>query len=108
MRALALLTTAVLGLGLSHAGAQDIGDPMAGHDFARSLCATCHAVEDDDAPSPYREAPPFRAVARVPGMTATALSVFLRTPHANMPDLILSTEERRNVIAYILTLDGNN
>lgn len=40
----------------------------------------------------------------MPGMTATALSVFLRTPHRAMPDLILKPDEIRNIASYILTL----
>jgi hypothetical protein len=49
-------------------------------------------------------APTFRAIANTPGMTALALTVFLRTPHRNMPNLIISDSDRDNVIAYILSL----
>ena len=37
-------------------------------------------------------------------MTGTALSVWLRTPHKSMPDLIIEPEDRNNVIAYIVSL----
>ena len=37
-------------------------------------------------------------------MTGTALSVWLRTPHKSMPDLIIEQEDRNNVIAYIVSL----
>jgi hypothetical protein len=37
-------------------------------------------------------------------MTGLALAVFLRTPHRNMPNLIISDRDRDNVIAYILSL----
>jgi mono/diheme cytochrome c family protein len=37
-------------------------------------------------------------------MTAAALLVALTTPHAGMPMFILTTEQREDVIAYILSL----
>jgi hypothetical protein len=49
-------------------------------------------------------APTFKSIANAPGMTATALTVFLRTPHRNMPNLIISGSDRGNVIEYILSL----
>ena len=88
--------------------AQETGDAQAGLTFARSLCAVCHAVEADAADSPNSSAPTFRRIAAEPGMTGIALSVILRNPHREMPDLILSTAERANVIAYILTLKPGN
>ena len=88
--------------------AQDFGDVEAGHAFARQVCATCHAVEAEQTVSPHPGAPTFRAAANVPGMTGTALVVFLRTPHSDMPDLVLPPEKMRDVVAYILTLkDGS-
>jgi mono/diheme cytochrome c family protein len=104
MRALALLVLAFFALGGAVAHAQEVGDAEAGHEFARSLCATCHAVDGDQAASPHPNAPSFRRIATEPGMTATALFVILQNPHREMPDLILKPEEMRNVIAYILTL----
>lgn len=91
----------------SAAMAQEAGDAEAGHTFAQSLCAICHAVEDNQADSPNSSAPTFRRIAAEPGMTATALSVILTNPHRDMPDLVLSPEDRTNVIAYILTLKPN-
>ena len=40
----------------------------------------------------------------MPSTTADALNVFLLTPHATMPDLILSPSDRGDLIAYILSL----
>jgi hypothetical protein len=37
-------------------------------------------------------------------MTAIALTVALQTSHATMPNIILSPDDRRDVIAYILSL----
>jgi mono/diheme cytochrome c family protein len=84
--------------------AQEFGDVEAGHALAREVCAVCHEVEGEDAPSPHPEAPTFRQVAEVPGMTAMALNVFFHTPHNHMPDLVLTRDEIRNVSAYILTM----
>jgi mono/diheme cytochrome c family protein len=86
------------------AHAQD-GDVMAGHDFARNACKPCHAVEArQSAPRRIVIGPAFRDVANAPGMTATAIRVFLRTSHPKMPNLILTPEETEDVIAYILSL----
>jgi mono/diheme cytochrome c family protein len=85
-----------------------MGDAEAGHAFARKVCAECHAVEADAAVSPHPNAPTFTRIAAEPGMTETALSVILRNPHREMPDLILEPEERANVISYILTLKSKD
>jgi mono/diheme cytochrome c family protein len=85
-------------------GAQEVGDPQEGSAFARQVCASCHAVEHGQALSPNPKAPTFDRIAGTPGMTQTALYVFLRTPHRAMPDLILDAHEIRNVVSYILSL----
>ena len=51
--------------------------------------------------------PAFRDIANTPGMTGTALRVFLRTSHPKMPNLILTPEETEDAIAYILSLHGH-
>lgn len=86
------------------ARAVETGSPARGHDLARGTCAQCHAVEDADSFSPVIPAPTFREIAAAPGMTATALSAALRTPHEEMPDLILSSDEVADLTAYILSL----
>jgi hypothetical protein len=48
--------------------------------------------------------PAFRNIANTPGMTATAIRVFLTTSHPKMPNLILTPEEIADVSAYILSL----
>jgi mono/diheme cytochrome c family protein len=96
---LALLAAAAAG---SPAAAQEVGDARKGLAFAQKFCAECHAVAPGQ-PVPAA-APPFRAIANTPGMTGLALAVFLRTPHRNMPNLIISDRDRDNVIAYILSL----
>ena len=88
----------------SPAFAQESGDASRGLTYARDLCAACHAVLAIDAKSPRPDAPPFKAVANTPGMTGTALAVWLRTPHKSMPNLIIEPGDLNNVIAYIVSL----
>ena len=104
MRAVALFACIAVASGVPAAFGQEAGDVEAGHAFARSLCAACHAVEAGAAQSPNPGAPTFTRIAAEPGMTGTALSVILRNPHLEMPDIILSAKERSDVIAYMLTL----
>jgi mono/diheme cytochrome c family protein len=47
------------------------------------------------------------SVAATPGMTSAALMVTLTTPHAGMPMFRLSSEERRDIIAYVLSLKAD-
>jgi mono/diheme cytochrome c family protein len=84
------------------AGAQDLpGDPEAGARLAREVCAACHVVAEDQMVDPGI-GPWFIEVAQHPA----TLRVFLQTPHANMPDLVLSADETDDIISYILTLKG--
>ena len=82
------------------AAAQDI---QAGEKIAQTWCAGCHQVGAQ--PLTGNDAvPPFAAVAADKGMTETALMVFLSTPHAKMPDYMLSRQQIRDVSAYIISL----
>ena len=86
------------------AKAQD-GDIAAGHDFAREACRACHMV-DLEALAPRRIdiGPAFCDIANTPGMTATAIRIFLTNSHPKMPNLILTSAEIADVTAYILSL----
>ena len=86
--------------------AQQVGDSMQGESIARNVCAACHAVEKGETRSPNTRAPTFQNVAATPGMTAMALRVWLQSPHPTMPNLMLTDEEKDDVIAYILSLKG--
>ena len=86
------------------AEAQD-GDAAAGHAFAREACKACHMVEREErSPRTIEIGPAFGDIADTPGMTATALKVFLTSSHPKMPNLILTPEEIADVSAYILSL----
>jgi tetratricopeptide (TPR) repeat protein len=83
---------------------QDIGDARKGLGYARKVCASCHNVLRNDAASPNRQAPIFKKIANTPGMSVTALTVWSRTNHPTMPNLIIDPSDMDDLIAYILSL----
>jgi|SRR5579872_5147097 len=90
------------------AGAQGVAGPgnvRAGRDLAVTACSECHVVVPRRLTAPRVGGPPdFADVANQPGLTRTALFVFLHSPHPTMPNLILSDRESNDAIAYILSL----
>jgi cytochrome c len=81
----------------------EIGDPQAGFEYAHAACAVCHAISEEKSPNP--KAPRFKDAANTPGMTPTALMVWLQSAnHPTMPNLMIRGQELRNVAAYILSL----
>ena len=68
-----------------------------GAENARLVSLRCHGAMNNKAPA-------FSAVAAMPSTTARSLSVFLRTSHPTMPNLMLTNTETEDVIAYILSL----
>ena len=99
------LAVAVAILFASGATAQEPGSVTKGAELARSVCAHCHAVGSGQRRSPNPMAPSFATLATTPGMTGTALRVWLRSSHPTMPDYILSDHDRDDVVAYILSLN---
>ena len=86
------------------ADAEDIGDAGKGLAYAQKVCAGCHNVLRTEAASPNRQAPPFKKIANTPGMTVTALTVWSRTTHPTMPNLVIDPNDMDDLIAYILSL----
>ncbi len=101
-RAICLVTVLTLSIAASPIHAQ--GNQQGGLTEARQVCSACHAIQKGQVPSPNSRSPTFVELANAPGMTAAALLVALTTPHAGMPMFILTTEQREDVIAYILSL----
>ncbi len=97
------LAAALLALS-SEALAQD-ADIQAGAAYAKEVCAACHAVLPNEQISPLPEAPTFQSVAKTPGMTEMALTVWLQSSHPTMPNIVLEPDDMRNVVAYIRSLD---
>lgn len=87
------------------AQAQDLpGDVAKGRALALDICSQCHDVEKDGPDIVLPDPPSFQTLADDPAMTALAIGVFLRTPHRNMPNLILRDDEIDDLIAYIHSL----
>jgi len=82
----------------------EIGNAEKGLAYAQKVCSDCHNVLRSDAASPNPQAPSFKQVANTPGMSITALTVWSRTSHATMPNLVIQPAEMENLIAYILSL----
>jgi mono/diheme cytochrome c family protein len=82
-------------------------DPKQGRILAENVCMACHRIEaGETGPGPNPDAPSFFAIAKMPSVTALSISVFLRSPHVQMPDLILEPNEISAAAAYILSLSG--
>jgi mono/diheme cytochrome c family protein len=88
---------------LANANAQQNGNPREGRRLSHQLCAQCHAVEQKGY-SIDPAAPTFQEIAKIPGMTSTALTIALRTSHQSMPNLIIKGRDTHDIIAYILSL----
>jgi len=100
-----VLLAELAGIGMT--AAQDLpGDPRNGYALASAVCDVCHAIGEGAPEADLGVAPSFQSVADNPAMTALALRVFLGSPHADMPDLILTETEADDVIAYIISLKG--
>jgi mono/diheme cytochrome c family protein len=84
--------------------AQARTDIQKGRALAREVCAECHAIRRQGGRSPNGEAPSFASVAATPGMNEMALNVFFQTSHRNMPNIIFTRDQIREISAYILNL----
>jgi mono/diheme cytochrome c family protein len=86
------------------------GDAASGLKIATEQCSSCHRV----LPMPFLERrqatpdgdgpPSFQSVADLPSTTGLALTVFFRTDHKNMPNIMLSETQSDDLVAYILGL----
>ena len=101
MRCLKWLTLIVItGLAIP-VRAEELGDPGAGAAYAEQVCAQCHGILPNEQLSPLLRAPTFQAVADTPGMTGTALAVWMQSSHPTMPNIVLAPADRDNVIASV-------
>ena len=98
-----VVSSAALAATLSIASAQDLrGNIAAGRDLAGHWCGNCHQI--DGGPPARRGVSTFDQVARLPSTTALSLRVFLRTSHADMPNIQMSETDADDLIVYILSL----
>jgi mono/diheme cytochrome c family protein len=78
-------------------------DARRGRALAEQWCSQCHAVSPNQ-PAGDPAAPDFADIAAEPSATAYALRVFLRTPHATMPNFILDAGDIDDIVGYIVSL----
>ncbi len=85
----------------------------AGRHFALLACTGCHVVAPDQRFKPIYVGPPhppdFKEIANQPNITAASLRHHLETLPAVpkdslMPNPMLSSEELRDVVAFIISL----
>lgn len=106
MRTHATIPVTVLAALIACASSALAGDIFAGRTYARQACTECHSVEPNKEVEPLIDVPSFYVIAQMPGMSELAISVWLRTPHNEMPDLVIGREDRENLAAYIMSLRG--
>jgi cytochrome c1 len=89
------------------------GDATVGRDMALLTCTGCHVVTPNQPFKPINVGPPrppdFREIANRPNITAASLQRHLETiptvpEDAHMPNLALSSQELRDVVAFIVSL----
>jgi mono/diheme cytochrome c family protein len=89
------------------------GDAGAGKRLALLACTGCHIAAPDQPFKPVYSGPPrppdFKDIANKPDVTAESLRRHLETlpavpQNSRMPNPMLSTEELRNVAAFIISL----
>jgi mono/diheme cytochrome c family protein len=100
------VTMTVVALFSSPTASAELGDARRGRAYAEAVCAQCHVVTPAETVSPRPEATPFSVISRLPGLNERALGVFLQTPHAEMPNLVVTGQERDDLISYIISLRG--
>ena len=79
-----VIAAGLIAASLGVADAQETALVETGARIARGSCASCHAA--------------------MPSITELAIKVFLQTPHASMPNIMLAQSEVNALAAYILSL----
>ncbi len=92
---------------MAAAYAQEPGSPERGLAYAEQNCAECHAIRKGDGFSPNAHAPAFQSLANTRGVSWIALTTWLQRSHETMPNFVIPPGNREDVIAYILSLEGN-
>jgi mono/diheme cytochrome c family protein len=94
---------AMLFLVASGAACLAAGNVAEGTILADQWCSECHAIKPGQM-SPNAKAPTFQRIAAEPSATPYALRIFLRTPHATMPNLKIEAADITDLAAYIHSL----
>lgn len=97
------LAALIVALGPQVSTAWAAGSVADGRALAETWCSSCHMVGPEQATAPTA-APTFESIAeRLPDEMA-ALAAFLADPHPPMPQMSLSRQEIRNLLAYLASL----
>jgi mono/diheme cytochrome c family protein len=89
------------------------GDAAVGRDMALLACTGCHVVAPNQPFKPINSGPPrppdFKEIANRPNVTMASLQRHLETlpavpENSHMPNLMLSSDELRDVVAFIVSL----
>ena len=94
---------ALIALGGPSFGQSLTGNVQEGGQIAERWCSACHLVSDRQERVPI-DAPTFMSIAERSHEAIDALAGFLMDPHPPMPDLSLTREEIRHLLAYIASL----
>jgi mono/diheme cytochrome c family protein len=76
-------------------------DLASGEKVARRWCAACHVVATDQRQG-NTQAAPFSEMAKLPGLDAGQVALYLLAPHPKMPDMSLTRKEAADLAGYIL------
>ncbi|HDZ74812.1 MAG TPA: c-type cytochrome [Aurantimonas coralicida] len=85
------------------AEAQVKGDAAIGRAIAERWCAACHIVSPEQT-SGSADVLTFMTIAEQADEDRGSLKAFLADPHPVMPDMSLTRQEIRDIVAYIGSL----
>lgn len=105
-----IAVAAVLALGACvHGGEpqEQPGSHRIGRNVAGNLCVGCHDISDEYRAPPPRvpgSPPAFITIATDPRLDMKHLTQFVRFPHGEMDNVILTRKETEAVVGYIMSL----
>ena len=79
------------------------GNADTGGAIAERWCSSCHLVSPEQT-SAVADVPSFMSIAQRSDSELDALEGFLADPHPPMPDMSLTRNEIRDLLAYIRSL----
>jgi mono/diheme cytochrome c family protein len=100
-----LAAVAMMAPGVALAQAPEVQPvPESGRQLAIRLCSNCHYVENATANAIPAGIPSLKSIANQPGQSGDRITGFLLQPHPPMPELRLSVNEIKDLLAYLETL----
>jgi mono/diheme cytochrome c family protein len=82
-----------------------LDDPAHGKTIAEAWCSSCHLVGPGEDRTALAGIPTFSSIAPRLPEDVDVLAAFIIDPHPPMPELGLTRQNIRDVLAYIATLD---